>query len=85
MKAVTLERARTRAEFASSASWRLILRAFLPFTAAFYFSYLFRTINALISSELSSELALGAADLGFPTSVYFLAFAAVQLSVGVLR
>jgi hypothetical protein len=60
-------------------SWRLILRVFLPFTVAFFLSYLFRTINALISSELSSELALDAADLGFLTSVYFLTFAALQL------
>jgi type IV secretory pathway TrbF-like protein/predicted MFS family arabinose efflux permease len=64
-------------------SWRLILRVFLPFTAAFFLSYLFRTINALISSELSSELALDAADLGFLTSVYFLTFAALQLPVGI--
>jgi glutathione S-transferase len=63
--------------------WRLILRVFLPFTAAFFLSYLFRTINALISSELSSELALDAADLGFLTSVYFLTFAAIQLPVGI--
>jgi len=64
-------------------NWRLILRVFLPFTAAFFLSYLFRTINALISSELTSELALDAADLGFLTSVYFLTFAALQLPVGI--
>jgi transposase len=64
-------------------NWRLILRVFLPFTAAFFFSYLFRTINALISSELRSALALDAADLGFLTSVYFLTFAALQLPVGI--
>jgi len=64
-------------------SCHLIPRVFLPFTAAFFLSYLFRTINALISSELSSELALDAADLGFLTSVYFLTFAALQLPVGI--
>src|SRR5215467_10539969 len=64
-------------------SWRLILRVFLPFTAAFFLSCVFRTINALISPELSSELALDAADLGFLTSVYFLTFAALQLPVGI--
>jgi sugar phosphate permease len=64
-------------------NWRLILRVFLPFTVAFLLSYLFRSINVLISSELSSELALDAADLGFLTSVYFLTFAAVQLPVGI--
>ena len=63
--------------------WRLILRVFLPFTAAFFLSYMFRTINAVISSELSSALALDAADLGFLTSVYFLTFAALQLPVGI--
>jgi type IV secretory pathway TrbF-like protein/predicted MFS family arabinose efflux permease len=63
--------------------WYLILRVFLPFTAAFFLSYLFRTINALIASDLSSELALDAADLGFLTSAYFLTFAAVQLPVGI--
>jgi MFS family permease len=35
------------------------------------------------TTELSSELMLDAADLGFLTSVYFLTFAAVQLPVGV--
>jgi len=64
-------------------SRHLIVRVFLPFTAAFFLSYLFRTINALISSQLSSELALDAADLGFLTSVYFLTFAALQLPVGI--
>ncbi len=64
-------------------NWRLILRVFLPFTAAFFLSYLFRSINAPISSDLTSELALDAADLGFLTSVYFLTFAAVQLPVGI--
>src|SRR5258708_16439930 len=60
-------------------NWRLILRIFLPFTAAFFLSYLFRSINALISSDLSSELALDAAGLGFLSSSYFLPFAPIQL------
>ena len=59
---------------------RLFLLVFLPFAAGFYLSYVFRTINALISSQL----ALGASDLGLLTSVYFLTFAAAQLPVGVL-
>jgi MFS family permease len=65
-------------------NWRLITVVFLPFAAGFYLSYLFRTINALIAGQLTSELALGAADLGLLTSVYFLTFAAAQLPVGVL-
>jgi MFS family permease len=64
--------------------WRLIVFVFLPFAAGFYLSYLFRTINALISGELTSDLALGAADLGLLTSVYFLSFGAAQIPIGVM-
>ncbi|MBW7970157.1 MFS transporter [Bradyrhizobium sp. BR 10289] len=67
-----------------SGAWRLTARVFLPFAAAYYLSYLFRTINALIASHLSSDAGLGAADLGLLTSVYFLVFAAAQIPVGIL-
>jgi MFS family permease len=56
----------------------------LPFAAGYYLSYVFRTINALIASDLTAELNISAADLGFLTSVYFLVFAAVQLPLGAL-
>jgi type IV secretory pathway TrbF-like protein/predicted MFS family arabinose efflux permease len=57
---------------------------FLPFAFGFYLSYLFRTINAAISSQLVADFALGASDLGLLTSVYFLTFAAAQIPVGML-
>ncbi|MBX9589228.1 MAG: MFS transporter [Hyphomonadaceae bacterium] len=56
----------------------------LPFAAGYYLSYLFRTINALIATDLTAEFGLSAADLGLLTSVYFLVFAAAQLPFGVL-
>jgi MFS family permease len=62
----------------------LIALVFLPFAVGYYLSYLFRTINGLISSVLTSNLALGAVDLGLLTSVYFLTFAAAQIPVGAL-
>ncbi|MGX4770574.1 MFS transporter [Bradyrhizobium guangdongense] len=65
-------------------TWHLIARVFLPFAAGYYLSYLFRTINALIASHLSSDTGLGIADLGLLTSVYFLVFAAAQIPVGIL-
>jgi sugar phosphate permease len=65
-------------------NWRAIVLVFLPFAAGYYLSYLFRTINALISAQLTAEFALGAEDLGLLTSVYFLTFAAAQLPIGVL-
>jgi MFS family permease len=64
--------------------WRFFLSVLLPFAAGYYLSYLFRTINALISSDLAAELALSAADLGFLTSIYFLTFAAAQLPLGAM-
>lgn len=67
-----------------SRAWRLIACVFLPFAAGYYLSYLFRTINALISSHLIADIGLGAADLGLLTSVYFLVFAAAQIPVGIL-
>jgi MFS family permease len=63
---------------------RLIVCVLLPFAAGYYLSYLFRTINALIAGDLTVELNLTAADLGFLTSIYFLVFAAAQLPFGAL-
>ncbi len=57
---------------------------FVPFVAAYYLSFLFRTINATIAGSLASEFALGAGDLGLLTSVYFLTFAAAQIPIGIL-
>lgn len=56
----------------------------MAFWAAYLLSYLYRTINAVVSPELSRELALGPGTLGLLTSAYFVAFAGVQLPAGVL-
>lgn len=68
----------------STQNWRLIVFVFLPFAAGYHLSHLFRTINALISGQLASDLALSAAHLGLLTSVYFLTFGAAQIPIGVL-
>jgi MFS family permease len=62
----------------------LLLRAFLPFVAAYYLSFLFRTINATIAGPLTSEFTLSAWDLGLLTSVYFLTLAIAQIPIGIL-
>ncbi len=62
----------------------IILRLLLPFAAGYLLSYLFRTINAVLSPDLAAELGLDAAALGLLTSVYFLTFAAFQLPLGIL-
>ena len=63
---------------------RLVACVLLPFAAGYYLSYLFRSINALIASDLVTELHIDARGLGLLTSVYFLVFAAVQLPFGAL-
>ncbi|WP_316185291.1 MFS transporter [Bradyrhizobium sp. SZCCHNRI1003] len=64
--------------------WLLILRVFLPFVAAYFLSFLFRTVNGTIAEQLLSEFHLGADDLGLLTSIYFLVFAAAQIPIGIL-
>lgn len=59
------------------------VRIYLPFACAYFLSYLLRTINAVVSPELSRELDLGPAALGLLTSAYFLAFCAIQLPNGI--
>lgn len=62
----------------------LLLRVFIPFALGYFVSYLFRTVNAVIASELVRDIDLDANQLGMLTSVYFVTFAAFQLPLGVL-
>ena len=62
----------------------LVVRVFVPFACGYYLSYLYRTVNAVISPDLMRDLGLDANELGLLTSAYFLAFAAFQLPLGVL-
>lgn len=61
----------------------LWLRVFLPFACGYYLSYLLRTVNAVISPVLTSELQLSAASLGLLSSTYFLSFALAQVPLGI--
>jgi MFS family permease len=55
-----------------------------PFAFAYFISYLFRSINAVIAPDLVRAFSLSASELGLVTSAYFLAFAAFQLPLGLL-
>jgi MFS family permease len=83
-KAVGANSNRPSGTLADSPDWRVIALVFVPFAFGYYLSYVFRTINALISSDLISDLSVDPADLGIITSVYFLAFALAQLPLGVV-
>jgi len=61
-----------------------LLRVFIPFAIGYFFSYLYRVVNAVIAPNLVVDLNLSPGDLGLLTSTYFLTFAAFQLPLGVL-
>jgi predicted MFS family arabinose efflux permease len=59
-------------------------RVLVPFALAYFVSYLFRVVTAVIAPDLAADLRIGPADLGLLTSAYFVFFAAFQLPLGVL-
>ncbi|MBA2689861.1 MAG: MFS transporter [Burkholderiales bacterium] len=63
---------------------RLWLRVLIPFAVGYFLSYFFRSVNAVISPDLTKELGLSAGDLGLLTSAYFFSFALFQLPLGML-
>ena len=60
------------------------LNVFIPFALAYFLSYFYRVVNAVIAPNLTADLQIGPADLGLLTSTYFIAFASFQLPLGVL-
>jgi predicted MFS family arabinose efflux permease len=54
----------------------------VAFGVAYFLSFFYRSTNALIAEDLARDVGLGASALGLMTSVFFLAFAAVQLPLG---
>lgn len=62
----------------------ILLRVFIPFAFAYFLSYLYRAVNAVIAPDLVRDLGLDASALGLLTSAYFLTFAAFQLPLGLL-
>ncbi len=60
------------------------IRVFLAFASGYFMSYGLRSVNAVIAPELIAEFGLTNAQLGSLSSAYFLAFASVQVPLGVL-
>ncbi len=61
-----------------------MLVVFWPFATGYFLSFFFRNVNAVISRDLAHEFSLAPSDLGFLTATYLLAFAALQLPLGVV-
>src|ERR1700690_2161397 len=61
----------------------LFLRVFLPFAFAYFLSYIFRGVNAVIFPYLERDIGITAGDLGLLTSAFFLLFAGCMPILGV--
>ena len=55
----------------------------IPLSLLFLLSQFYRAVSAVIASELMNELLLTAEDLGLLSSVFFYAFALIQIPMGV--
>ncbi|MDX2003853.1 MAG: MFS transporter [Meiothermus sp.] len=58
------------------------VRVFVVLLFAYFLSYFYRAVNAVISPDIASDLSLSPAQLGLMTSLYPLAFALTQLPLG---
>ena len=58
--------------------------ALVALTVAYVLSQFFRTMLGVIAPEIARDLGLGATALGTLSALFFLAFAAAQLPVGIL-
>ena len=67
-----------------STSLTRLLRVLLPFAFAYFLSYIFRGVNAVIFPYLERDIGITAADLGLLTAAFFLFFAGCQPILGVL-
>ena len=68
----------------SAPSLGLIFVALTPFSLGYFFSYLYRAVNAVIAPDLVRDIGLSAGELGLLTAAYLLAFALFQLPLGIL-
>lgn len=67
---------------APAAATRASVPLFLTFTAGYFLSYFLRSANAVLAPDLQRDVGLGPADLGLMTALFFGAYAAAQLPVG---
>ncbi len=65
-------------------SLALIVVALAPFGLGYFFSYLYRAVNAVVAPDLVRDVGVTASELGLLTSAYLLAFALFQLPLGIL-
>ncbi|WGF87851.1 MFS transporter [Marinivivus vitaminiproducens] len=62
----------------------VVCRIFLPLAFAYLLSYFYRVVNAAIADDLVRDYDLTASSLGLLTAAYLLAFAVMQVPLGLL-
>ena len=55
-----------------------------PFSAGYFLSYLYRTVNSVIGDLLRAEFSLSNSDVGLMTAAYLLGFGLFQVPLGML-
>ncbi|MCO5106055.1 MAG: MFS transporter [Burkholderiaceae bacterium] len=61
----------------------LAMRVFAAFASGYFMSYALRSVNAVIAPDLIAEFGLSNSQLGSLSAAYFIAFAAMQMPLGV--
>lgn len=61
-----------------------LVKIFAPFVTGYFVTSYFRTVTGVFAPFIEKDLGLTTTMMGFATSVYFLAFALMQVPAGVL-
>jgi hypothetical protein len=65
-------------------SMLLAVRVFLPFALGYLLASIFRSVSALIATDLAADLGLSPSELGFAVSAFFLSAVVAQVPYGIL-
>ena len=74
----------SRAEALEGRYIKITALVLAPFSAGYFLSYLFRTVNSVIGDLLRTEFSLSNSDVGLMTAAYLLGFGLCQVPLGML-
>jgi MFS family permease len=73
-----------RRQYQSLGFMHAMLIVFAPFACGYFFSYFYRSVNAVVAPYLRDDIGVNAAELGLLSAAYFLTFAFCQLPLGIV-
>lgn len=74
----------TRADALEGRYVKITALVLAPFSAGYFLSYLYRTVNSVIGDLLRAEFSLSNSDVGLMTAAYLLGFGLFQVPLGLL-